>query len=171
MRRKSVLTVFFLVFVIALAGTFILKSSLTSKGNTRNQSVPQFQSKTFESENLDFSTKVPSDFEIEDGNTSVLIKKGDAEIIVVRNGTEFPDLASYLQDFDIRNRWEIIEEDELVINGYQARARTFMRTSTSKTRERMIFLYVNYSVYKISTNSESLFNDLDLVSQSFRYTP
>ena len=169
-KKNFLLTVFILVLALVLAGTVILKLKPTSESNTNVQPGPQVQSKTFKSERLAFSMEIPSAFKVEEGATSVLISNGEAEIVVVRNGTEFSTLTNYLQDFDSRNKWEVIEEDELAISSYQDLARIFRRTSSSKTREKVIFIYVNYSVYKLSTTTESLFDDLDQIARSFRYT-
>ena len=37
--------------------------------------------------------------------------------------------------------------------------------------EKIYFIYVDYTVYLISSKTGALFSDLDQIAQSFRYTP
>jgi len=135
--------------------------------NTNEIVSPTPTSKYFKAQYLGFSIKAPFNYKVEDGMTSVLVSSGSKKIIIARNGTGFPNLEDYLSAFDNRNKWNIIEEKKVPISDYQVIMRVFYRTSDSLVKEKIYFIYKDYVVFVISTDSEELFTDLDNIAQSF----
>lgn len=122
------------------------------------------QTKTFQSKNLKFSIVVPANFQVEEKFTRVTITAPDGLIYITRSGTNFSNLDDYLYDlenknhFNLKNRQKFSRDSLTIISGF-------------KDKEKEYFIFVDNWVYLLSTSSESLFDDLDQIAQSFKYIP
>lgn len=122
------------------------------------------QSKEYNSNGMDLTIMVPLDFEIQDQSTRILLNNSRGQIIISRSGTQFDSLDSYLADLDSKNKNSLVTQEGLFISSYSAK----VRTSSSDKQYRVM---VDGWVYTLSTSSETLYDDLDQIAQSFRYTP
>lgn len=128
------------------------------------------QTTSFESKYLEFSVNLPVGFQAVDETSRITINSNDGQIYVARNGTQFNDLESYLENFDQQTNLNVINESKYSVDGNDAVSRIFENTDVSGSQEKIFFIFINNSVYKISTTEESLFDDLDQIAQSFKYT-
>ena len=174
MKKINFVLIFLSLAIVIICYLFLIytKNTKTSPHRiTPSPTISDQKLKSFKSQYLNFTLELPVTYDIKDGTTSVIIDYNQDQIIVVRNGTGFSDLKSYLEEFDKRNKWIIIDENNLMISNYQSVMRMFKRSQDSITKEKIYFIYTNYSIYKLSTTSENLFGILDQMAKSFRYTP
>src|SRR3989338_6411931 len=75
-----------------------------------------------------------------------------------------------LKVFQSKRRIEISGTTMLIINGLNSLSR-IIKFSEEGIIQKSYYIYVNNSVYILSTKSESLYLALDQIAQSFRYTP
>lgn len=163
-----------LLLIIAIAlivGVVLFYTKIAGSTSFPPSQVTEKQTKTFQSENLKFSLNLPAGFTAKDEPSRITIDSDKGKIYVNRNGTQHEDLDNYLKEFDQQTKLNITADEKLTINNYQARSRIFKNTDVTKGQEKIYFIYADNFVYKISTTSESLFDDLDQIAQSFQYTP
>lgn len=162
-----------IIVAILIAGYFLVGQSLIPKKTTPDVSsspTPITQElKTFQSKFMKFSIDLPSNFSATDEPSRITIHGDEGQIYVNRNGTQFNDLDTYLANFDQATKTKISLDEKLVINYYEARER--ISSNPDIGIEKTYFIYVENFVYKISTTSQSLYDELDQIAQSFRYTP
>lgn len=178
MREKGNILII-LAVVVALAVGSVIYFQLNSTQNSpslRNsyiQSSPSSipassnnagQMKIYQSKTLKFRLNLPNEYQVEDKLGSVTISSDRGEIFIDRNGTNFENLEDYVIDLEDKNKYPLTSKKNLIINNLEA------ITGLGKN-ERIFFIYKEHFVYTISTTSKSLFNDLDQIAQSFRYTP
>lgn len=125
---------------------------------------------TFESKYLKFRINLASKFHATDETSRIIVTSPLGEIYVNRDGTQFNDLEGYINDFDNSTTLNFQEDERSVINGYNARAR-IIEENNLENREKIYFIYIDNYIYMISTKEEVLFDDLDQIAKSFRYTP
>ena len=126
--------------------------------------------KTFQSKNLHFSIQVSPNFQIKDDDTSVDLVSSDGQISIVRNGTNFNDLNSYISNFDSKRKLVSSNIKKVTINGFEALSR-IVKFTEEGVEQKSYYIYINNNVYILSTTSESLYDDLDQIANSFQYTP
>lgn len=136
----------------------ILKQEQDKKTND-NEQIKNYQSKS-----LKFSIDVSSEFTIEEKFTSVHFKKDNQIILVTRSGTNFANINDHLKELQKRNNFTIHESQEIIIDNYNV-------VTGYVEEEKHYFIYIDYFVYHFSTKHEALYDDLDQIVQSFRYTP
>jgi len=164
-------------FIILLASVLVVILAVligvreSSKVTIRPTPTPQGGNlKEYKSDILDFTVRVPNNFSVQEKSSSVEIISSGGSLYVDRNGTNFENLKDYINDLDRRNnKSKISVERSLIIDGYEGQVRLINGDSGDFQKEYMIF--VDGIVYVIFTNKEPLFNDLDQIAQSFRYTP
>lgn len=125
----------------------------------------------FTSVYLKFNLKIPNNFTGVDEPSRIALATQEGSVYIIRNGTQYKDLDTYLSNFDKNTKLNVIKDEKLLINGYQARLRVFDDTDVAQSKEKIYFIFIDNFVYKLSTTYESLFDDLDQVAQSFRYIP
>ncbi len=126
--------------------------------------------KTFQSKTMKFTISVPPNFDIKSTDITVSIKSKGEEIQIVSNGTQFSNVDSYLSDFDKKRNSIIKSGANLFIDHNNAVKR--IETPKSANQEELVYyIFVEPSVYILSTSSPALYSDLDQIAQSFRYTP
>lgn len=165
MKQQGNILIILTIIVVFLAGLAFYNQSKPKSNPTQPTSTNTLaETKTFQSKNLKFSITVPSIFQVEEKFTTVLISKGDNQIMINRNGTNFDKIEDYIKDLGIKNHFVILNKTSSQINGLEAISGKIEET-------KIYFLYKNNAVYSFSTNSEALYNDLDQIAQSFKYTP
>lgn len=163
-----VLSVFVAITVLIL---YVLQ--LNPNGEKRIYNSQQmYSSSTFTSKNLKFSVTVSNDYLINEKYTSIMLKNNLGEIKINRIGTNFSNLNDYLQDLEVKNKLQIINKETFKVGGLDIIKGIINHTITKVADEKAYFIYSNnWSVYSFSTSSPALFDDLDQIVRSFRYTP
>lgn len=174
MRKKKTITqrniligvliffIFSFVLIVGLKNTDLRYSSSNKQNNISNGS--------FESKYLQFSVNLPNGFQATDETSRIIINSDSGTIYVNRNGTQFDNLDSYLEDFDQQTNLNINNEEKIVINGYNSAVRVFESTDVTGGKEKIYFIFADNFVYKLSTTQLDLYDELDLIAKSFRYT-
>ena len=161
-----------LSFTIFLFG-FLVYSKLKQRrqnfpGEVKNNQVflPSSvqESKDYRSSLFKFTIRLPKNFKVEENLTVIRLKNHGGEIGIFRSGTDFDTFGKFWREYLDRNNPDISEEQDLTINNLEAKA-------INVNHEKMYVLYHQGIVYTLSTSSESLYDDLDQIAQSFRYTP
>lgn len=159
------------VFVaLLLTGTYVYLTKNKPSADTSSTVSAPTQTKTFRSETMEFEIEVPEGFEVEDLTSAVDLNSNKGKISIVRNGTNFKDLNSYLQDFDSKRKVSASSVINLKIDTFKAVSR-ILNISGSNTEQKSYYIYINNGVYVISTDSSNLYPTLDQIAQSFRYIP
>ena len=164
--KKNNNVIIFIVLVLSFGTILYLVASRTTSLWPRSKSNPTIErTKTFQSSStMKFSITLPVTYSVEEKFGKVTVVTPAGEIYINQIGTNYDNLEDFLQNVKERNKFSIKEERKLVINDLPA-------TLWEKTDERLYMLYRENTVYTISTKSKSLYDDLDQIAQSFRYTP
>lgn len=152
------------LFLAAIIVVLIVFGVLISQ--SRSEKTKAFQS----SEVMDFSISVPADFEVSERFGSVTVdadKKG--KIAINRNGTQFKDLGSYIANFDSMRKLTSSDTKKFTVDGHDTLART-VKFPDQNYSQRSYYLYIDNVVYIFSTSSEELYDELDQIAKSFKYT-
>jgi len=165
-----------ILIVAALAVGVILflkgdKTSLPSQSRPNATIDTRERTKIFQSKLLKLNIAVPTAFNVKDEGIRLLISNPDGMIILSRNGTQFNLLDDYIKDFDIKHKTQVLNEKMLTINSHPSFSRIIKYPGSTPVGDKIYFIYVGDAVYHISTSSPTLFDDLDQIAQSFRYTP
>lgn len=160
------LLVFFGIILITISS----QKTITNDDKRYKQSETG-ESKMFESKYLKFSITLPPGYQANDETSRIIFNSQSGQIYVNRNGTQFDNLDSYLNSFDQKTDLNIVSESELSIDGSEAIVRILENTDSTTGQEKIYFVYIDNFVYKISTTERDLFDDLDQIAKSFRYTP
>lgn len=146
--------------------TTIPTSQTTDTNKTQSASpASSEQTKKFQSSNvLKFSIILPNTYEIEEKFGSVNISTSKGKILISQNGTNFENLKDYIKNSRNNLETRIQNKNTLEINGMES-------IFGNIDREKVYLIYKDYTVYSLSTSSESLYDDLDQIAQSFRYAP
>ena len=164
-KNKNIFIIIIIFVTILFLGLVFKTSFNNSYVNTPNQSVREYSSKF-----LKFKIFVPSDYKIEDKEISVTLIREKKEINIVRNGTNFSNLEDYLVNFDSKRNINISDENQLEIDGYSSVSRT-VSVQDENIIQKSYYIFVGKAVYIISTSSPELYEDLDQIARSFKYTP
>jgi len=164
-----------LVLLVLIIGGILISTKITfdqinKLGNAPTPSTNSAdkniagQKKTYSSKFMKFSIEVPQNFTVNERFATVTITSPEGKIIIDRNGTNYSDLDSYLDNLSELNKLEIRNKEKLEINSL----------STIKAfigKEKVYFIYYDYWLFPISTTSEELYDELDQIAQSFKYQP
>lgn len=165
----------FLLFVLVISLTALLEAVYINRVSNDSYSHLQAnnsnETKEYKSKDLKISINVPSGFRIEDKFASISLIKTEGVINIGRNGTNFESIEGYLDDLSLKNRITITDKEKVMINNINA-IRGVIKSSGGPQREdKVYFFYNNFAVYSIATSIPALFDELDEIAQSFRYTP
>ncbi len=173
MKNKKLL----LVLILGLVAVFVVVIYL-SGFQKNNKETSSFQSptptksqlKTFQSKNFDFIVNLPHEFEVKEGLSYIEFHGKGGTIDFGRNDASGDgDLKHFLINFDEKNEIKDISEmRDLKINSFPAISRVELR---GKIYAKLFYIYVDDWVYVFSTDSKELYDDLEKIVQSFRYTP
>lgn len=152
------------VVLILLAGVLVFNYQKVSTDKQQSQTT-QDQTKTFQSSSvMKFQISVPTSHEITEKFGSATISTPNGNILIGQNGTNFDNLKNYISNSNNNLEDRIKNKKELKINGLDVVSGVIENRKT-------YFIYSDFRVYILSTDSESLFTDLDQIAQSFRYMP
>jgi len=177
MKTNKNLIILVLVVAMVILAVFILslksnKTSITPPVLQSNTTVSSGeQTRIYKSKDLKFSVSIPSRFQVEEKFTTVFMKNVSGEILLSRVATNFENLNNYLDDLSKKNKILITDKKELTINQYDSIRGKIQYSSLENPTKTSYFIYVDNWVYSFSTSSPTLFDDLDQIAQSFRYTP
>lgn len=127
------------------------------------------QLKTFQSSELKFSIDLNENYQVTDKLGRVSIVTPNGNLYIERNSTNFNNLGDYLKDLDNRNKTIVVKEKTKLIFDNQAIDRLVKYRSGEM--QKVTIIYANGWVYSIFSDTESLYDDLDQIAQSFRYKP
>jgi hypothetical protein len=158
--------------ILLLAATLTLILSvllLVANGAKRSKSLDSLVSTSYTKEFrasgvLDFSIQIPSDYIVEEKTLSVELVAPDGRISISKSDAGFETVDAYVDSLMKKNKTTMIDREYIVIN-------TFPAVSGLINDYLIYFIYAGDSIYSFQASSESLFNDLDQIAQSFRYTP
>lgn len=159
-QTGNVLILIIIVAILAIGAVIYYKSNSSQPESTKSAE----QAKTIQSKNLKFSVEIPSDFEKQEKFTTVILNNNGNEIKISRVATNFENLENYLADLSNKNKFNLSNKENLSINDSVA-----IRGNTND--EKIYFIYRDGWVFSISTDSNSLFDDLDQIAHSFHYIP
>ena len=125
--------------------------------------------KTFQSKMMKFSIATPTEFDSVENLGRVTISAPQGKLYVDRNATNFDNLDDYLRALNNRNKPEVLNEKEELIDNYQAVSR-LIRFGNGEVQKEIV-IFADGWIYNVFTNIESLYSALDQIAQSFRYTP
>ncbi|MBP9716866.1 MAG: hypothetical protein KBD51_02880 [Candidatus Levybacteria bacterium] len=165
-NQKKLILVSIIVALLLVGATAYFKPEILN--GLLNQSQSQ-STKAFESKYLKFTVDLPGNFKALDESSMIVISSEWGEIYIARNGTQFNNLREYLDEFD-RNTSLNFSEDLVMIDNYEAVLRKLTNSDIENGQENIYFIFVENSVFKISTTEEALFDELDLIAKSFKYT-
>lgn len=160
---RFLLIVFAGLLAIFLIAVYFNKIS----NNSYNQSLinnSSSETKIYKSKDLGFSIEVPFNSEIVENLGSLIIKLEDGNILIGQNATNFNNLTDYILNSRNNLQSRMLDRRDLTINGLEA-------VLGSVDNEKLYLIYTDYNVYHIYTTSQTLFDDLDKIAQSFKYTP
>lgn len=130
------------------------------------------QTQTFQAKFLKFGLKVPTGFQITDTLTYIDLIKGQSKINISKNSTNYSNVIDYVKDFDDKRIGVHIENEEMIkIGDLNSLKRIENFTSGPISQQKIYYILVDSKVYSISTTSQILYDELDQIAQSFRYTP
>lgn len=170
MKQRGNILIILIVITAVILGFAFYNQSKTANPPSSSQPTTA-QTKTFQSKTLKFSITLDSNFAIKDTGITVVLTKDEDDIKISRNGTPFNSLTEYLKDFDSTRSLKVEQENRLNINNLDATSRIEYFATGARDSHKIYFILIPDAVYSISTNSESLYNDLDQIAKSFRYTP
>lgn len=135
---------------------------------TTPSSLQNNQTTTYYSKSKKFTINVPNYFKITDEDMEITLEKGDSTISVTKNGTNFDNLSDYIKYFDSKRTVISSNTVFLTINGNKAISR-IVEFPVQNTTQKSYYIYVDNSVFILSTSSPSLYRDLDSIARSFHY--
>lgn len=172
---KIILAIIAVVFIFAAVGYLASRQLINKKPQQTLQiqtPTPTSQPlKTFKSNSvMKFSIRIPEDFSIEEKFTRVKLNKNEEDIYIEKVGTNFSNVEDYLADLHKSNKTQILSQETKKIGSYIAILET-IKSPNKNAIEKVYSIYVDNFIYTFSTSSESLYDDLDQIAQSFRYIP
>lgn len=168
-RKNNILLILGIIAIVIISLTLYLSKYLNK---TPQQNSMNFgQTKIFQSKNLNLSLQISNKLQVLEKTTFVNLISQDRIINVSRIATNFDDISSYLKDFDSKRTVKIEQEHKLKINDYPSVDRMELFNNGPVAKQKVYYIYINNWIYSLSTSSESLYDDLDQIAQSFRYTP
>lgn len=168
-ENKNYLWIVGIVIIIVVISYFYQLPRKQPQTTNLSTTKPN-EATTHTSKLLKISINVSKEFKIEDGGVSINLTSNEGKVSIIRNGTQFINLESYLDEFDRKRSLIVVNKKEANLEGIQASSR-IIKFPQQNVTQKSYYIYKDYSVYIISTQSEALFDDLDQIAQSFRYSP
>jgi len=173
MRRIVILASVLMILIVGVV-VFVNKSNrYNGNHNITSPTVADTDLKTFKSSSaMKFTIQYPSNYLLIDKVDMVEMSNsnGSGSIFIIRNGTNFNSLEGYIENFDSKRKVNLSSTQSLTIDGFETMSR-IIYTPGNKITQKSYYIFVNGTVYILSTQLESLYSDLDQIAQSFRYTP
>lgn len=147
-----------LKFILGIA--FIIFLAIIYLNNFSNSS----KYKTYNSKSMNISISFPSNSKIEDKFASISITdKSGKKILINRNGTNFNNIDNFVKNSRNNINSRIKDQEKVNINGNDAIVGYL-------DDRKYYFIYANFAVYLLSTSSPELYDELDQIANSFKYT-
>lgn len=119
---------------------------------------------TYKSDFLNITFSVPEGFQAEENYTNIVLTSSEGSISINKTSTNFSTLNEYLVYIQNMNNFTLDGVEELTIGEKLA-------ISGMIGDEKITYIYPSRNVvYSVSTTSPDLYDELDQVAQSFRYT-
>lgn len=176
-KKQGILTIPIILTVVAILAIVVVAAYKVRNGSIGFPTTPPVESpktqelKTFQSKAMKFNIQIPKQYQIEEKPTVVnVISQNNTKISISREGTNFKNLRDYLDDLDKQNKIKVLNKTEFTFNNYE----TFMRTEKygdGNAQGKTYYIFIDNSVYTLSTSTPSLYPVLDQIAQSFRYIP
>ncbi len=172
-KRKNRLRILGIIFALSIIVLFITSYIANSlpKQITNYQAQFPVNDRWYHSSILKFSILVPAEYAIDDKQITVMLHNKKGDIIVSRVGTNFDSIETFLNDFQIKNKLEILSKYKLKINELDTLKTSIKYIGGPKNGEITYYLYKNFAIYSLSTSVPTLFSDLDTIAHSFQYIP
>lgn len=164
----KLLIIFIIIGTLAISSFLYFKSKIPTSSPkaaipTQTSNVPE-STKTYQSKDMKISIRINSNINVEDRLGRIILNNQKGQIIINKTGTNFENIKEYLEDLQLKNHFVLEMKKDLEINSNSA-------ISGYLKDEKFYYIYADYRVYSLSTSSESLYDDLDQIAKSFRYTP
>ncbi len=172
MKNNKPVYVLLVVFGIAIIGMLVyffyfLKSSTKFTLTDRKAILPtpSYGLKTFKSsETMDFTVELPVEYEIEERFGSATLSFSKGKIRITHIGTNYDNLDEHIAALGELNRVSYTKEEDLIIDRFPAQKGVL-------ENKKIYFIFAENGVYAFSTEQPELYDDLDQIVRSFRYTP
>lgn len=138
------------------------------------QNIPQSNKKQvsekksqeiYKSEPMNFMVNIPDKFQIDQKSTTLILISKGKQIVISRSASGFENIDEYILDLAKKNSYKMINKKEFIINENSA-------VNFYSEDIKYYYIYVEPDwVYSLQTSSPELYDDLDKIAQSFRYTP
>lgn len=166
-HNKLLAVVFIIIVIFSLWKIVDARKTANTPTET---ALPVQEMKTYQSDLLNFSIEIPNNWTLTELGLEVDFISPDGKLEISRLGTNFSDINGYISDLISKNKTNFIEQNQIIINSLNSVVGT-IRYNNGDPNKKIYFIYSDYQVFTISTSSPELFDDLDTVAQSFRYTP
>jgi hypothetical protein len=166
-----------LLGILLIAGLFLFdtvtkNNKINNDRESQSTISPTPSLKTYHSDFLEATIQIPHNYSAEENFTNTItISTRTGHIKVERLYTNAESIRQYLAEYDARRTLEVINEENLKINGYDSVVRVQMFNGGPIEKNKIYFIYADGLVYAISTAFEDLYSDLDQIANSFRYDP
>lgn len=167
-RKKQLPSHYFLI----AAGIVVVLLIVFTKNFTpllRTQDSGLSTNTTYTSDLMDFTITVPEGFNVEEKGKRIVISSDEENIYIDQTSTNFPDLSSYINDLDSKNKTNVTSEERMDRGNLEILKRLILFNTGEK--QVVYEIYSNGFIYSILTNAKSLYTVIDQVAQSFQYTP
>src|SRR3989344_4274171 len=157
-----------LILIVLIIGVIIVGYYLLAKPQNQttapipSPSISTAQPEVYTSDLFKLKIVIPIDFNAEEKFNTITLKKENQEIRINRNGTNYSNLPDYIKDLSKKNKLSIEEINVEEKNGNQLVTTQYF-TEPNKERK-TIFIYKDYFVYSISSDTPGLFNEIDEIS-------
>jgi len=156
--------VFLIAVVILFIGMYVIifRNNKFNSNITNNKNFLREYNSTF----MGIYIKFPEYYKIKDINSIITLTKGQNNISITLNNSNYENLQEYLAFYDETR--QISKIIELIPNKskYDSVGRIF---KIGTTEQKSYFFYKNYQVIILSTSSPDLYDDLDQIAASFEY--
>lgn len=166
--HTKLLAVIFIGVVIMLLWKVIDAKKMQMYDQSNQITAPQ-QLQTYRSDLMKFSIDHPNNWSLIEGQTQLTFTTIGGTILITRIATNFNDIDSYLDNLMTANKLILNNKEASTSNNLQMIKGEINENNNST--EKIYFIYADGWVYTLSTTSPELYDDLDAIAQSFRYTP
>ncbi|MBI2442628.1 MAG: hypothetical protein HYV40_01825 [Candidatus Levybacteria bacterium] len=162
-----IIVIFTLLIFTKFFGTRFYQNSdyINSKVSIEDESA------IYSSPTLNINFTLPSGFTPEEQINRVILTSKNGQIVVEKINTNFDNLNNYLVDISKKNNLEVVESDSLMVDGVSVKKVQVRNPRSNVVESWYLFYPTEWTIYTLSTNSESLYDDLDQIARSFRYIP
>lgn len=174
---RIIITIILITSGVIVLLNLILNNNVSTKnsnelGNLPSKSTPTVANTLEEyiSDGMDLTIQLRKDFDVKDQTTRLLISNESGLIIITREGTQFETLDLYISNLNQLNKLKDISSKDTIINSFPAKMR-FVEELENNHVFKSNDVLVQSRIYSFTTEDKSLYDDLDQIAQSFKYTP